>query len=170
MKKWCCYRTVDPETPAPHSGASHYCAFLNKACDRMVLSLNCCFYYLVILTTFGTILCHAWFWVNEILSKSLFFPDRTEWCSFPKFPYFSCNRCVKRVFYSAFVRKCTVMCKHRFGVQLLQNPPLCSSTDEIHTVRIATTRPIYMYFVFCRLWPIFPRQCLAPNCHPSTIN
>jgi hypothetical protein len=38
------------------------------------------------------------------------------------------SRCVKRVFYSAFVRKCTYMCKHRFGVQLLQHPPLCSST------------------------------------------
>jgi hypothetical protein len=40
------------------------------------------------------------------------------------------SRCVKRVFYSAFVRKCTDMCKHRFGVQLLQNPPLCSSTTQ----------------------------------------
>ncbi len=37
-------------------------------------------------------------------------------------------RCVKSVFYSAFVRKCTDMCKHRFVVQLLQNPPLCRST------------------------------------------
>jgi hypothetical protein len=34
---------------------------------------------------------------------------------FTKFPDFSC---VKRVFYSAFVWKCTYMCKHRFGVQL----------------------------------------------------
>jgi hypothetical protein len=32
------------------------------------------------------------------------------------------------VFYSAFVWKCTDVCKHRFGMQLLQNPPLCSST------------------------------------------
>jgi hypothetical protein len=39
------------------------------------------------------------------------------------------SRCVKRVFYSAFVEKCIDMCKHRFGVQLLQNPPLCSSTE-----------------------------------------
>jgi hypothetical protein len=39
---------------------------------------------------------------------------------------YSC--CVKRVFYSTFVRKCTDMCKHRSGVQLLQNPPFCSST------------------------------------------
>ncbi len=45
-----------------------------------------------------------------------------------------CSRCVKRVFYSAFVRKCTDMCKHRFGVQLLQNPPLCS------TVRLGQDR------------------------------
>jgi hypothetical protein len=36
---------------------------------------------------------------------------------------------MKRVFYySTFVRKCTDMCKHHFGVLLLQNPPLCSST------------------------------------------
>ncbi len=35
---------------------------------------------------------------------------------------------VKRVLYSAFVRKCTDMCKHRFGVQLLQNPQLCGNT------------------------------------------
>jgi hypothetical protein len=40
------------------------------------------------------------------------------------------SHCVKGVFYSAFVRKCTNKCKHRFGVQLLQNPPLCSSTDR----------------------------------------
>ncbi len=29
---------------------------------------------------------------------------------------------MKRVFYSAFVWKCTDMCQHRFGVQVLQNP------------------------------------------------
>jgi hypothetical protein len=33
------------------------------------------------------------------------------------------------LFYSAFVWKCTEMCKHHFGVQLLLNPPLCSSTQ-----------------------------------------
>jgi hypothetical protein len=32
------------------------------------------------------------------------------------------------VFYSAFIWKFTDVCKHRFGVQLLQNPPLCSNT------------------------------------------
>jgi hypothetical protein len=40
------------------------------------------------------------------------------------------SRCVKRVFYSAFVGKCTDKCKYRFRVQLLQNPPLCSSTEK----------------------------------------
>ncbi len=35
---------------------------------------------------------------------------------------------MKRVFYSAFVLKRTEMCKHRFRVQLLQNPPLCTVT------------------------------------------
>jgi hypothetical protein len=49
-------------------------------------------------------------------------------CSFHKFPDFSCRRCMERVFYSAIVWKCTYMCKHRFGVQLFQNPPLCRST------------------------------------------
>jgi hypothetical protein len=44
------------------------------------------------------------------------------------------SRCVKRVFHSAFVRKCTDMRKHRFGMQLLQNPPLCSSTVYTYTV------------------------------------
>jgi hypothetical protein len=39
--------------------------------------------------------------------------------------------CVKRVFYTAFVRKCTDMCKHHFGVQLLQNPPFWSSTVNV---------------------------------------
>jgi hypothetical protein len=34
------------------------------------------------------------------------------------------------VFNSAFVCTCTYTCKHRFGVQLLQNPPLCSSIPE----------------------------------------
>jgi hypothetical protein len=55
--------------------------------------------------------------------KSLFFI--TEQSDFHKIPDFSCSRCVKRVFSSAFVWKCTDMCKHHFGVQLLQNPPLC---------------------------------------------
>ena len=64
------------------------------------------------------------------MSKSLFFPDRTEWCSFHKIPDFSCSHCVKRVFYGASVLKCTDMCKHRFAVQLLKNPPLCSSNTR----------------------------------------
>jgi hypothetical protein len=42
------------------------------------------------------------------------------------------SRCVTMVFYIAFVRKCTDICKHRFGVQLLQNPPLCISTVETY--------------------------------------
>ncbi len=37
LVKRCCFKTRDPGTPAPYSGASHYCAFLNRACDRMVL-------------------------------------------------------------------------------------------------------------------------------------
>ncbi len=37
---------------------------------------------------------------------------------------------MKRVFYSEFVWKCIDMCKHRFGVQLLKNPPFCSSTFQ----------------------------------------
>jgi hypothetical protein len=40
----CCYKTVDPGTPAPESGASHYCAFINRAFDRMMLFLYCCLY------------------------------------------------------------------------------------------------------------------------------
>ncbi len=64
------------------------------------------------------------------VKKFAFFPYRTEWCNFHKFPDFSCSRCVKKVFYSAFVWKCTDVCNHRFGVQLLQNPPLCSSTSS----------------------------------------
>jgi hypothetical protein len=42
---------------------------------------------------------------------------------------FMYSLCVKSVFYSAFVMKCTDMCKHRFEVHLLQNPPLSSSTS-----------------------------------------
>ncbi len=60
--------------------------------------------------------------------KVCFFPDRTEWCSFHNIPNFSCSSFVKRAFYSAFDWKYTDICKHRFGVQLLQNPPLCCST------------------------------------------
>jgi hypothetical protein len=47
----------------------------------------------------------------------------------------------ERFFYSAFVWKCTDKIKHRFGVQLLQNPPLCSSTEKyafIPTVQYST--------------------------------
>ncbi len=42
LQIWCCYITVNPATPAPLSGASHYCASLNRARNRMVLFLNCC--------------------------------------------------------------------------------------------------------------------------------
>jgi hypothetical protein len=52
------------------------------------------------------------------------------WCGFHKITDFLCSRCVKRLFYSAFVWKCTNVCKHCFGVQLLQNPLLCSSIHE----------------------------------------
>ncbi len=38
---------------------------------------------------------------------------------------------MKRFFNSAFVWKCIYMCKHRLGVQLFQNPPLCRSTYMI---------------------------------------
>jgi hypothetical protein len=31
-------------------------------------------------------------------------------------------------FYNAFVLKSTFLCKHRFIVQVLKNPPFCSST------------------------------------------
>jgi hypothetical protein len=57
---------------------------------------------------------------NSLRGTSLFFPDRTEWCSLHKFPDFSC---LEKVFYMAFVCKCTYMSKHRFEVPLLQNPP-----------------------------------------------
>ncbi len=51
---------------------------------------------------------------SELITKcqKVFFSNRTEWCSFHKIPDFSCSCCVKRVFYSAFVWKCTGMCKH----------------------------------------------------------
>jgi len=57
-----------------------------------------------------------------------------------KIPDFSCSRCVKRVFYSASFLKCTDMCKHRFGVQLWKNSPLCSSTVWV----ICTLYSIYV--------------------------
>jgi hypothetical protein len=63
-----------------------------------------------------------------MLSKSFFFQTEQNDVFFHKIPDLSCNRCVKREFYSALVWKCTDMCKHGFGVQLLQNPPLGSST------------------------------------------
>ncbi len=48
---------------------------------------------------------------------------------------------LKKVLYSAFVWKCTDMCKHRFVVQLLQNPPLCSSTLLFHACFISGISP-----------------------------
>ncbi len=92
----------------------------------MVLFLNCCLHQIVISPTFGNMPCMVLSKFNIV--KKFFFPDRTKWCIFHNIPDFSCNRCVKREFYSALVWKCTDMCKHGFGVQLLQNPPLCSST------------------------------------------
>ncbi len=47
---------------------------------------------------------------------------------FIKFQTFHVAVVVKRVFYSVFVWKCSDMCKHCYGVQLFQNPPLCSNT------------------------------------------
>ncbi len=67
-----------------------------------------------------------------------FFHGRTQWFSFfHKIPDFSCSCYVKRVFSSPFVWKCTDMCTHRFGVQLLQNPPLFSSTLTTATPRVS---------------------------------
>ncbi len=92
----------------------------------MVLFLNCCYTKQLFQPLW--VIFHARFRINIILSKSCFFPDRTEWYTFYKNPDFSCSLGVKRVFYGAFVLKCTEMCKHRFRVQLLQNTPFCSST------------------------------------------
>ncbi len=65
---------------------------------------------------------------------------------------------MKRLFYSAFVWKCTDMCKHRFGVQLLQNPPLCRSS----VVRSFHGR-LYHTLVQCKKrLAVFPPQ---PGCH-----
>ncbi len=99
----------------------------SRSRDGMVLFPNCWLYKIVISTTSGNMPCMVLSKYNIFL-KVCFFPDREEWCRFHKIPDFSCCHCVKRVFYSAIVWKCTDMCKHRFGVQLLQNPPLCSST------------------------------------------
>jgi hypothetical protein len=38
-----------------------------------------------------------------------------------------------------FVWKCTNMCKHSFGVQLLQNPPFCSSTHKLNVTLFYNT-------------------------------
>ncbi len=72
--------------------------------------------------------CYAWCWVNIILPKSLFFPEKQNDVVLIKFQIFHVAFVWKRLFYCAFVWKCTDVCKHRFGVHLLQNPPLCSST------------------------------------------
>jgi hypothetical protein len=63
----------------------------------------------------------------NIAKKSVFFQTEQSNILFIKIKLL-CSLSVKRVFYSAFVFKCTEMCKHRFRVQLLQNPPLCSIT------------------------------------------
>jgi hypothetical protein len=47
---------------------------------------------------------------------------------------------VKRVFHSAFIWKCTDVCKHRFRVQLLQNPLSCSSTVNIYRIILYLVR------------------------------
>ncbi len=94
-----------------------------------MFSLNFCLHWMINSTTFGNMPCMVLSYYNIV--KKFFFSDRTEWCSFHKLPDFSCSRCVKRVFYSAFVWKCTYKCNHRFGVQLFQNPPLWSSTEGL---------------------------------------
>jgi hypothetical protein len=77
------------------------------------------------------VICHAWSCINIILSKSLFFfQTEQNHVVFHRIPDFSYSCCVKKVFCSVLVLKCTDMCKHRFGVQLLQNPLLCSSTEN----------------------------------------
>jgi hypothetical protein len=75
------------------------------------------------------VICLALFWVNTILSKNLvFFQTGQSDVVFINFQTFHVAVVWKGCFYSAFVWKCTYMCKHRFGVQLFQNSPLCSST------------------------------------------
>ncbi len=112
------------------------------------------------------VICHAWFWVNKynIVKKFVFF--QTEQSDV----IFMYSRYVKRVFYSAFVRKCTDMCKHRFGVQLLQNPPLCSSTANILFGKwIVKDKLLWSHcFTFFLIWwystlPIFLHKCWIWN-------
>jgi hypothetical protein len=50
----------------------------------------------------------------NIVKKFVFFQTEQSNIVFINFADFSCSRCVKRVFYSAFVWKCTYMCKHHF--------------------------------------------------------
>jgi hypothetical protein len=64
--------------------------------------------------------------------KLFFFPDKKERCSFHKIPDFSCSRFVKRVIIVHLFGNAQIcaLCKHCFRVQLLQSPPLCSSTSK----------------------------------------
>jgi hypothetical protein len=82
----------------------------------------------------------------NIVKKFVFFQGRKDWCSFHKFPDFSCRPCEKKVLYSAFVWKYTYMCKYRFGVQLFQNPPLCSNTQTIPTTSFSFPRCFQILF------------------------
>jgi hypothetical protein len=70
------------------------------------------------------------------------------------------SRSVKRVFYSAFVRKCPDMCKHRFGVQLLQNPLLCSSTDDGQEEDFSCL--LFLRYVLSQAMPL--STCLQSSC------
>ncbi len=73
------------------------------------------------------------FEIIQYSQKVCLFQDRTVWGSFHKILDFSCSHCVKRVIYSAFVRKCT--CKHRFGLQLLQLLLWSSTVQDIRLSR-----------------------------------
>jgi hypothetical protein len=59
--------------------------------------------------------------------------------------------------FSAFVLKSTFLCKHRFMVQALQNPPLCSSNKKLYP-----TEPhcILLSYAAPSLAPLHPNELL----------
>jgi hypothetical protein len=82
--------------------------------------------------------------IYSIVKRFVFFQTEQNDVVFIQIHTFHIAVVVKRVFYSAFVWKCTDMCKYRFRVQLLQNPPLCSSVIRyLHKIQERRTEEIY---------------------------
>ncbi len=108
----------------------------------------------------------------DIAKKVVFFQTDKSDVVFYKIPGFSCSHCVKRVFYSAIVLKCTDMCIVHCASTVLE----CSCC-RIHRNVAAPNKNMsdyaaiqhQLYRIVCQLTGDKQTLFVAPSCPPAEI-